>query len=326
MKGMQKLIAGMAISALLAACGGGGDGGTASPLSVGATSDGAKSTSVAAGQSASLTVESGKEVKLDANQAVTWTATPSKTTISSPAITEQSWRAALTSPEGGTVTLKAVSVSNPANSATITITVPPHRYAAIAPRVGEAITFNESNLQLNGTTVTKPLTYTTTAIANGIATLVATDATNTVVETYTQDGDRNRLTRSRPPGTNQCTYAPKRDLYNFPLYVGKTWSPAWTLNCALGYHETAAVNAVVEGFEQLSTPAGTLDTLRIRYVVAYTNSNDVNFTTYSENDVCWWSTKYGRAVKCQFDYTYPAGMADLTYKKTYTQVAASVSP
>ncbi len=127
-----------------------------------------------------------------------------------------------------------------------------------------------------------------------------------------------------------CTYTPKRDMLNFPLSVGKTWTATWQYACAAGYRESNTLNAEVEALEALTIPAGTFNTLRIRYALAITNSNDwqlpggsTSSAAYNQDYRCWWDVDGGRFVKCDFTYAYPSG-ASSDDIKTFSQVATSV--
>ncbi|MCD9230274.1 hypothetical protein LPV64_15525, partial [Ralstonia pseudosolanacearum] len=149
------------------------------------------------------------------------------------------------------------------------------------------------------------------------------------VERYSSDADGNRLTRTYLNNGNVCTYAPKRDMLNFPLSVGKTWTTTWQYSCAAGYREFATLNAAVEALEVLAIPAGTFNALRIHYALAITNSNDSQLpggstgsAAYNQDYRCWWDVDGGRIVKCDFTYTYPAG-APSNFTKTFSQVATS---
>lgn len=212
-----------------------------------------------------------------------------------------------------------------------TPTVTPQQYQAVAPKVGGQATYVETTVQLNGLTTQHSAVYTDNAITNGVMSVTSTDASSgAVLNEITQDLDRNRLTQTRTAG-NTCTYAPKRDFYNFPLYVGKTWNPTWTMTCQKGYKETANVVATVQAAESVVTPAGTFNALRVRYETTYTKSNDGNFqngatgnATYKQTDTLWWATGMGRFVKWETAYTYDGAVLDQTYAKTRTQVMTSV--
>ncbi|KHK57382.1 hypothetical protein PI87_08990 [Ralstonia sp. A12] len=215
----------------------------------------------------------------------------------------------------------------------VTVTVPPHEYTSGAQQtVGRVTTWTENFTQVDGTAVTQQRVNTTTAVdsTTGVATIPST--VNTIAdEIYKQDADGNRLQRTRTDG-NVCTYSPKRTLVSFPLSLGKSWKSTWTYTCTPGgYHETVNTTSTVEAYEPLTTPMGTLNTLRIHHVEAITNSNDGQLqnggpgnAAYNIDMVCWWDVASQRTVKCNQAYTYQGGIAPANYTKTFTQVLKSV--
>ncbi|MCT9070663.1 hypothetical protein [Cupriavidus gilardii] len=86
----------------------------------------------------------------------------------------------------------------------------------------------------------------------------------------------------------------------------------------------------MEAFERVAVGSDTFDTLRIKYGVAFTNSNDGNLTNgvtsnaaYRMDYRCWWATELGRAVKCEFNYSY-VGIEPASNMRHYTQTALSL--
>lgn len=315
----------------LAACGGGG-GDDDAGFRLSGSADGAVVKTVGDGQSTTLDITSGQELRFTSSNAVTWTATADKTTVTPKDQSSSVWSAVLKSPEGGKVTLVARSTADASKTATIVINVPPHRYTPKAVKVGEAITFRDLGTLVDGSPLDKTYTQTTTAVdaATGVSTLDWVDAVSGLTDRYTQDSDRNRLTRTDLNNGNLCTYTPKRDHQNFPLYVGKTWDSTYQYSCAAGYRETAALKAVVEGFEPITVGDTSYDTLRIGYTVKLTNSNDYLLTggplgaaSYQMDYKCWWATDIGRPIKCTFDYTYN-GAQPASYRKQFTQMALAI--
>jgi hypothetical protein len=320
----------VAMATGLAACGGGGDDDAGFRLS--GSANGTVVKTVGDGQTTTLDITSGQELRFTSSSAVAWTATADKTTVAQKDQTSSVWSAVLKSPEGGKVTLVARSTADASKTATIVINVPPHRYTPTAIKVGEAITFRDLGTRIDGSPVDRTYTQTTTAVdaATGVATLNVVDTVSGLTDRYTQDSDRNRLTRTYVNNGNVCSYTPKRDHQNFPLYVGKTWDSTYQYSCAAGYRETAALSAVVEGFEPVTVGNTSYDTLRIGYVAKLTNSNDFQLTggavgnaSYQMDYKCWWATDLGRVIKCTFDYTYN-GAQPASYMKQYTQMALDI--
>ncbi|PVY77784.1 hypothetical protein C7414_107113 [Cupriavidus alkaliphilus] len=336
MKGMGKWMASCALAAMLCACGGGGGGddGGGGTLNVSASGSTAQGTSVGTGQAATLNVQSGDYIALRTSAPVRWQAviTSNLTTVANQTLNDTNWSGNLISPTGDTIQLTATLASDASKVFKLNLTVAPQRYAAPAHKVGEVATFAETSQRLGGGSGTQHIAYTTTAVYNGIASVTGLNVdTNTPYQSYTQDQDRNRLTRTYLSNNNVCTYAPKRNLYSFPLYVGKTWTDSWNYSCAAGYHETGNVQANVAGYEPITTAAGTFNALRINYVITYTNSNDTQLpngnlgtATYSETITSWWSPELGRMVKWVSNYGYAAGFSNATFMKVYTQELQSL--
>ncbi|CAG9168964.1 hypothetical protein CURE108131_09770 [Cupriavidus respiraculi] len=326
----RRIALAVAMATGLAACGGGGDDDDSFRLS--GSANGAAVKTLTDGQSTTLDIVSGQELRFTSTSPVTWTATAEKTTVTQRDQSSSVWSAALKSPEGGKVTLVARSTANASKTATIVINVPAHRYTAKAIKTGEAITFREVGTLLDGSALDSTYTQTTTAVdtTTGIATLRSVDSVLGLTDIYTQDADRNRLTRTVASNGNLCNFTPKRDYQNFPLYVGKTWQSSWQYSCAAGYRENAAVTAEVQAFEPVMVGATSHDALRIGYKVSYTKSNDFFLTggpvgnaSYQLDNTCWWATDLGRVIKCTFSYTYD-GAQPANYRKQFTQMALDI--
>lgn len=342
MNAWGKGFTGIALACVLSACGGGGDGGSnggfADPngFTMSATVGGTKvqSFSAGSGQTTTLTVKSGQDLRLDTTGDVNWTSgsATSNTVVSVKGASTQSWTAGLMSPPGGTFTVVATSAKDSSKSARLMVTVTPHEYTSGAQQtVGRVTTWTENFMQVDGTAVTQQRVNTTTAVdsTTGVATIPST--VNTIAdEIYKQDADGNRLARTRTDGS-VCTYSPKRTLVSFPLSVNKSWTSTWTYSCTTGYHETVNTISAVEAYEQVTTPMGTLNTLRIHHNEAVTKSNDgllqnggAGNAAYSIDMVCWWDVASQRTVKCNQANTYQGGVAPANYTKTFTQVLKSI--
>ncbi|REE92541.1 DUF3108 domain-containing protein [Cupriavidus plantarum] len=333
MKGMGKWMASCALAAMLCACGGGGDD-AGSSLNVSASGSAAQTASVGSGQATTLNVQSGDYISLKTSAPVKWQAviTSNLTTLTNQSQSDTAWSGNLVSPTGDTIQLTATLVSDASKVFKLNLTVAPQRYTVPAPKVGTVATLTETSLRLGGGSSTQQVAYTTAAIANDIVTVESADtATNTPDVRYTQNLDGNRLTRTFLNNGNLCTYAPKRTLYSFPMYVGKTWTDTWNYSCVAGYRETANVTATVVGYEPVTVAAGTYNALRVNMVITYTNSNDallpngnLGTATYSETITGWWSPDAGRTVKWVSNYGYAAGFSNASYTKTFTQELLSV--
>ncbi|WP_199032770.1 hypothetical protein [Ralstonia sp. ASV6] len=349
MNAWGKGFTGIALACVLTACGGGGDGGSsnggfADPngFTLSATVGGTKVQSFSAGngQTATLTVKSGQDLRFDTDKDVNWKAgdKTSYTDFLVKGASTQSWTASSMSPPGGTFTVTATSAKDASKSVKVTVTVTPHEYTAGAPQtVGRVTTWEEATTYTSTAPETHERVNKTTAVdANtGIATILS-KLDNVDNETYGQDADGNRLSRLRTADGRFCTYNPKRTLVSFPMSVGKSWTSSWTYNCtsvtpgAPGYQETTNITSKVEAYEPLTTPMGTLNTLRIHHVETTTKSNDEGLqnglsgnAAYGTDMVCWWDVVGLRTVKCDLVNTYQ-GTVTTNHTKTFTQVLKSV--
>lgn len=85
--------------------------------------------------------------------------------------------------------------------------------------------------------------------------------------------------------------------FDFPLYVGKTWSQKWQWKLN-GWAYNNAVTASVEAFEKVTTPAGTFDTYRVRLVHSYTGVKTGRWTQAGTlEDTFWYSPQVKYFVK-----------------------------
>src|SRR5215813_11290609 len=104
---------------------------------------------------------------------------------------------------------------------------------------------------------------------------------------YYYDAQRRLLAQLRE-GKPVVTFRPYETLYDWPLFVGKSWLTEFqeihhdrnqTLEEKLVY--------TVEAFEEITIPAGTFKTFRIRCV------------TPEERDIVWYEPKLGMQIKAR---------------------------
>ncbi|ANH72787.1 putative lipoprotein [Ralstonia insidiosa] len=331
-----KGLTGIVLACTLAACGGGdggSNGGFADPNSftVSATVGGAKVQSINVGgnQTATLTVKSGQDLRLDTDKDVNWNAgnKTSYTDFLVKGASTQSWTASSMSPPGGTFTVTATSAKDASKSVKVTVTVTPHEYTSGAPQTaGRVTTWTETTARLSGgAPEVHERVNTTTNVdsTTGYATMPST-VDGVADETYTQDADGNRIKRKRTDGSI-CTYTPKRTLVSFPLSVNKSWTSAWMYSCDTGYQETVNATSTVEAYEPVTIASGTFNALRIHHVQSITKSTDGNLPsgTYGIDMRCWWDVAGQRTVKCDQTYTYK-DTAPANYVKTFSQDLKSV--
>lgn len=110
---------------------------------------------------------------------------------------------------------ETISVVGTGAQTTASGTEPAQQYYPKAQTAGATLVWSETITRLSSAVSTRTRTNVTTSVANGIATVDASEG-GTAVERYSSDADGNRLTRTYLNNGNVCTYAPKRDMLNFP--------------------------------------------------------------------------------------------------------------
>jgi hypothetical protein len=186
---------------------------------------------------------------------------------------------------------------------------------------------------VNGSSIARNYTLTVTAVnPDGSYGLDRIETSGALGERYVNDRGGNRVVRFIASTNNNCTYAPKREYVNFPLYVGKTWAANWHYGCALGYREDAAHTARVEALETITVGAGTFEALRINFHTSLTNSNDFQLVggsagqgAYAHDGVCWWSTQLKSLVRCEFDGSF-VGPVPTTFRQRYVTEMSALPP
>jgi hypothetical protein len=88
--------------------------------------------------------------------------------------------------------------------------------------------------------------------------------------------------------------------FDFPLYVGKTWTRKWQFRLnGWSYNDTVA--ASVEAFEKVTTPAGTFDAYRVRLVRSYHGEKTGSLTQSGTlEDTFWYSPQVKYFVRRTF--------------------------
>lgn len=342
MKNVFRVTAIGILGLLLAGCGGGGGGGdddapsgftltgnaSGTPIT---GQNGETSITVTESKAIVLSMDSGKELVISSTEPVTWAIAPNSTVTATPVkdTTDTSWDQTLNSPQGGQLVLTITSKDNPAAVATATITVAPQQFGAVAPVTGQTSNWANSDVYVGA--ATQDTTYSrliTSVAADGSDTVDQLNANAVVTDHFANAPGGNRLSRTYAANNNLCTYAPVREYTSFPLYLGKSWTPAWQYSCAAGYHETATGTAVAEAWESVTVPAGTFDAVRVRIQVQLSNSNDTNLlngntgqASYSLAILNWYAPSKGTVVKSQTTYTYN-GPAPASYLAVETQSLA----
>lgn len=198
------------------------------------------------------------------------------------------------------------------------------QYFAGTKRVGQNNAWTENYTLVDGTAQTRNYNQIVRTLnADGGYGADYVDLSGALLESYTFDRDDNRLRRYTAFNANSCTYSPRRNFFDFPLYVGKSWSTDWLYNCSSGYHENAAHTAQVQALESVTVGAGTFDALRIHFQTQFTNSNDAGLpnglsgsAAYSQEGTCWWAPALQRMIKCDIESDFGA-TAPASYRKRY---------
>jgi hypothetical protein len=282
----------------------------------------------------SVTMESGDRIEIKASpNGAQWTVTADGNVLQAEASQDgSSFSAVLNSPKGGQVVIKAVASNDPSQEIEITAVVNAQRYERVAPQVGDTRVWTETNTRNDGSVSVATTQVTTTAVnSDGSQAQDVRDITTppgSLLETRLLDEQGNRKERTYANG-NRCTYAPVRQLLDFPLYVNKSWTSQWDYSCQLGYEETGDAVTTVADYEKVTVGAVTYDALKLHTEVLITQSNDVNLplgasgqAAYSQAIDCWWSVSLKRHVKCVTTHDYPSGLgqqAPGSYSKTFVQ-------
>lgn len=335
MAGMKSLChAALAFLFVLAGCGGGGSGDQVEVRPFVVLTNFGSVPMLVPGVSYRLTMDSGDRLELNASPAgMQWIVTSDGNVVEAEASEDGAhWSARLDSPKGGQVVIQARSSTDPAQEATLTVVVNPQRHARRDAVANELRVWRETQTRRDGSQAVATVRATVTQVqADGRHQVEYRDISTppgTPTETRTLDADANRLARSFPDGT-VCTYTPVRELLDFPLHYGKSWSSDWQYECqhngTPGYRETAHAATTVDGYESVTVPQGTHQALRLTTRVALTQSNDANLVlgaqgnaAYAQDIVCWWSVSLQRTVKCRVKYEY-VGSAPAHYADTFVQ-------
>lgn len=103
------------------------------------------------------------------------------------------------------------------------------------------------------------------------------------------------LIQSREPDGRGYDYAPPLKYFDFPLYPGKKWESEIQESPAGGQPvRTHHLSAVVEGWEDVTVPAGTFRSLK---VVLRVKAIEGGVVTRDSEDVSWYASNAKRSVK-----------------------------
>jgi hypothetical protein len=97
--------------------------------------------------------------------------------------------------------------------------------------------------------------------------------------------------------------SPEWPRYSFPMKPGKVWQQqvTWTKSNEPDWKVVADLKGTAQGWEKITVPAGTFDSLRIELQGRYTGSNSQRNWSGSQKEVYWFAPAVKRIVKYEFD-------------------------
>jgi hypothetical protein len=331
------LIAIACITATLTACGGGGGGGGGSAATVPNQTTPTSSFALTAkingvavngftvnsGEAKVLGLITGQEVEITAsapsvfvNKATAF----GKATADVRSDTPTVFRAVLTSSDHTTAKLVFAMASDPSKVATVTLTIrgANPNFTEVRPVKDDAFTYAENDKRLDGVQVQFPNSkHVVTAVdsTTGAWNESYFDPSNVVTSNVNFNAQGNRVgyqaTAADPSGCKDARFEPEEKLLTFPLAVGLTYSGTWTTRCLPDQSQVETITAVVRAYEQVITPGGVFNALRIEQFTKVTNSTDARLLPagkgYEQNVTVWFDPILGRNVKYSGVRTYPGG-------------------
>jgi hypothetical protein len=315
------LLAGSALTLVACGGGGGGDGGSNIPpviappvatFAIAGTLDNAAIAGLAAlapGQTVSVSMKSGQDLKLMSDKAVSWSAATNGAVLSVKSISSTVWNNVINAPTGTTtLTLVATAIADASKVATVTVVVAPQEFTRPLSKVGDVRSFSITETLLNGTLRTIPTSETVTAVAiDGSYTSNSLTGSSIYIRTRTSTADGSLLTTlGGAPGSVKCTATPAARYFEFPLFVGKTYTASHAYSCGpTGYSVNRSITATVVAYEEITVPAGTFKALKLNSVLTGTNATDLPGGNYKVNSTCYIDTVSGEELKCDNAYGYP---------------------
>jgi hypothetical protein len=328
------------ITATLTACGGGGGGGggdSAASIPTQTTPSSsfaltAKINGVAvngftvnAGEAKVLGLITGQEVEITASAPsvfVNRNTAFGKAAADVRSDTPTVFRAVLTSSDHTTAKLVFAMASDLTGStvATITLTIrgDSPNFNAVRPTKGDAFTYADNDKRLDGVAVPFPNSkhvVTSVDSSTGAWNESFFDPSNVATSNVNFNAQGNRVayqaTAADPKGCQDARFDPEEKLLTFPLAVGLTYSSTWTTRCLPNDSQVETISAVVKAYEQVTTPGGVFNALRIEQFTKVTDSTDVRLLPagkgYEQNVTVWFDPILGRNVKYSGVRTYPGG-------------------
>lgn len=293
---------------ILAACGGGGGGDEQPDFAVAVKVDGVADASnpLTAGEATTIDVASGSQLSFDSEGETRWLPTATDSTYDVGAFSFTSKSLSVTSNAGGRLVIVFSDKADASKKATLTVNVAPHRFERVAPVDGEILEWKYTMQPEGGAAeVSTSRRRTVLTGADGSYRVesgpVATPATYTNSNLF--DAQDRSLGSQNLTADYRCANSVPVVWYDYPLYVGKTWTGQYNRECfvdgaSIGSQTTNFVRTV-EAFERVTVPAGTYNTLRVRYERTHVDSSP------QPPRICWWAVNIGREVKCEASFHYP---------------------
>jgi hypothetical protein len=226
----------------------------------------------------------------------------------------------LTSSDHTTAKLVFAMASDPSKVATVTLTIrgANPNFTEVRPVKDDAFTYAENDKRLDGVQVQFPNSkHVVTAVdsTTGAWNESYFDPSNVVTSNVNFNAQGNRVgyqaTAADPSGCKDARFEPEEKLLTFPLAVGLTYSGTWTTRCLPDQSQVETITAVVRAYEQVITPGGVFNALRIEQFTKVTNSTDARLLPagkgYEQNVTVWFDPILGRNVKYSGVRTYPGG-------------------
>lgn len=319
LRAMKAALAVIVLSSLVA-CGGGGSGGSDTPfeVSVATTDTTARTETLSAGETVTLEVAAGTRLTIKSTGETRWTPVnvDASYVVDSFSFTEKV--VTVDSIKGGEVAFSVSSKSFPEQSAVLKVKVAPHRFAAVKPNVGQTHTMKSTTRADDGSEYTQTSTHEIIAVRDdgSYDDRVSWEGSDwTAIFTY--DANDNNL--GYADGNGKCTVTPAGMLAGAPMYFGKSWAYKSQVVCEDGRTYSHEVTSNIDGYAEVSVPAGKYHALRLQQTKLSYHPNSASPTgnnVWTSKFVCWWATEIGRVVKCEDTTTFEFSNETFSYSST----------
>lgn len=290
----------------LSACG--GSDGDEPDFAVTATVQGESTpgTTLAAGQSASLSVPSGATLVFASEGETRWAPSPANASFTVGSFSWTSKSMTVQSNGGGTIVIAFSDKADGSQRGTLTLNVAPRFFERVPVVQGESAEWRDTIRRRDGSEMV--LTRRTRAVVLGDDNsygLESLTAEGTATSRVLYDNQDRTLGTRWMHSERVCDYDNPLPWVAYPLQVGKTWSGQSTRTCTEPlpdgslWSASARVNyeRTVEAFEKITVSSLTYSTLRIRSESTYLDDNNLRITR-----TCWWNVATGRNIRCESVY------------------------